>query len=420
MKTVIVGAGLAGLSAGHRLAKDFMIVEKEDRPGGTCRTAVIQGFTFDFAGHLLHFRDKKIKKFITNHTPVRINCLSRRSFIYSHGGYTKYPYQANVHGLPAEVAQENLSGFRRAQSAKNQPKDNFKDWVLATFGPGIAGNFLIPYNEKMWKYPLEKMKSSWADRFIPIPEARDLSRGQGARGAARLGYNASLYYPERGGIESVSQGIYEALRHRTRLNTLVKKIDLKNKIVYLDNGEVRYKWLISTISLKDLLKSTGQTRLAAAAAGLKATTVYALNVGYKKRQEQNRNWVYVPERQYPFHRLGFPHTYSPFNAPRGYQSVCAEVSIKGQIPRNIDSAIIGSLLGLDIITCPEDIRLKHSMVLKDAYVIFDAYRDRVVPEIERDLEKMGVLLAGRWGRWEYSSMEDAIRQGFAAADKIND
>jgi protoporphyrinogen oxidase len=173
------------------------------------------------------------------------------------------------------------------------------------------------------------------------------------------------------------------------------------------------------MSLKELLQSTGQARLAAAAAGLKATTVYALNVGYKKRQEQNKHWVYVPEKEYPFYRLGFPHTYSPLNAPAGHQSVCAEVSVKGRIPARIDSTIIEGLLRLGIIECPEDICLKYSLLLKNAYVIFDAYRDRVVPEIERHLAKMGVLLAGRWGRWEYSSMEDAIRQGFAAADKIN-
>jgi protoporphyrinogen oxidase len=29
---------------------------------------------------------------------------------------------------------------------------------------------------------------------------------------------------------------------------------------------------------------------------------------------------------------------------------------------------------------------------------------------------MGIYTAGRWGNWEYSSMEDAILEGFEAAE----
>jgi protoporphyrinogen oxidase len=57
------------------------------------------------------------------------------------------------------------------------------------------------------------------------------------------------------------------------------------------------------------------------------------------------------------------------------------------------------------------------MILKDAYVIYNKEREKVLPILASALEKHGILLAGRWGKWEYSSMEDAIMEGFEAAEK---
>ncbi len=56
---IILGAGLAGLSAAWHLQKrgiDCQVFEKESEVGGLCRSRQIDGFTFDCAGHLLHFK----------------------------------------------------------------------------------------------------------------------------------------------------------------------------------------------------------------------------------------------------------------------------------------------------------------------------------------------------------------------------
>jgi protoporphyrinogen oxidase len=62
--------------------------------------------------------------------------------------------------------------------------------------------------------------------------------------------------------------------------------------------------------------------------------------------------------------------------------------------------------------------VKHPKILKDAYVIYNNEREKAVPYLTRALEKRGIYLAGRWGKWEYSSMEDAILEGFEAAEII--
>src|SRR5437016_4070971 len=50
-KIVIIGGGLAGLSAGHHLAEyDPVVFEKETAVGGLCRSFSQDGFTFDCTG----------------------------------------------------------------------------------------------------------------------------------------------------------------------------------------------------------------------------------------------------------------------------------------------------------------------------------------------------------------------------------
>ena len=59
------GAGLAGLSAAyHLLGMPYNILDREREDGGLCRSYVKDGCTFDYTGHLLHFRQTAIKALV--------------------------------------------------------------------------------------------------------------------------------------------------------------------------------------------------------------------------------------------------------------------------------------------------------------------------------------------------------------------
>ena len=418
-KTIIIGAGFAGLSAGHRLRKDYVILEKNSRPGGLCRSDVVGGFTFDYTGHFLHIRRPEIQRFITSNISAPLKKINRKAFIYSNGVYTGYPYQVNNYGLPPEIVSENITGFLQAKFRGPASQANFRDWILTALGTGIAKNFMFPYNSKLFKFPLDKMTVKWMGRFVPSPGIDDVMKGILPKGEADLGYNAHFYYPAQGGIESVIKGLYKKVADKVKLNTEVVKIDLINKTVYLsDKTKLQYCHLISTLPLKDLAKLTGDAELKTLGNKLKAVSVYSLNIGFKSKKEINKHWVYVPEAQYPFYRIGFPSEVMPSTAPAGLSSVFTEVSYTNHPPKNIDAAIIKGLIDMKIIGSKKDIVLKHPMVLKDAYVIYDKEREEVVPRMRKILASFGIYTAGRWGSWEYGSMEDAIIEGFGAAERV--
>ncbi|MBM4035551.1 MAG: FAD-dependent oxidoreductase, partial [Planctomycetes bacterium] len=66
---VILGAGLAGLSTAYHLRRggrrDVALHEREERPGGLCRSETRDGFTFDHTGHFLHLRTPKVERLLS-------------------------------------------------------------------------------------------------------------------------------------------------------------------------------------------------------------------------------------------------------------------------------------------------------------------------------------------------------------------
>src|ERR1700761_9563482 len=102
-RVVILGGGLCGLSTAHHLTTagvSWLLIEREDRLGGHARTDVREGFHFDKTGHWLHLRDPGMKALVESLLPGQLTRVERKPRIFSPGALTRYPYQANLHGLP--------------------------------------------------------------------------------------------------------------------------------------------------------------------------------------------------------------------------------------------------------------------------------------------------------------------------------
>jgi protoporphyrinogen oxidase len=423
-RNLILGAGLAGLSAAFHLPpEETLVLEREGDVGGLCRTRQTDGFFFDCTGHLLHLKEGPVREMVLNLLPRAFESVERRALIYSKGVFTGYPFQANTHGLPREVIRECVVGFVESLMRKGREKepDNFRDWVLSTFGEGIARHFMFPYNEKLYRMDLSEMECGWVSWSIPRPTLDEVIRGALGSEVRHLGYNARFLYPKKGGISCVPEAL--AKRCGTiRLDRTVRGIDPKARRVVLEGGEtLEYERLISTLPLDALLRMLRPLPVGIprqAPEKLRAVRVVNVNLGVDRADLLPCHWAYFPEPEFPFYRVGSPTNYSGGAAPRGCSSLYVEVARRRDEAVDEKAIFHEVLEGLErarILRRGDRILAREVRVLDPAYVIYDPYRQKALPGILEALERCGIVSTGRFGAWEYGSMESALRQGREAA-----
>lgn len=417
---VILGAGLAGLSAAFFLKKDYQIFEKETSPGGLCRSRHIDGYIFDYDGHLLHFKDKAILNLVKSLLGNNLIPIKRNSCINSFGNYTRYPFQANLFGLPKNIIRECALGFIDAQLNGNVNKHksaNFEQWILHTFGPGIARHFMLPYNNKFWTIPAHRLTCEWLDGYIPVPSLKDMLNGTIAQSKKRFGYNAQFWYPRKGGIENLIFAFQKNIRNNIHTLHRAVKIDLKKRTVSFQNGrKVRFNKLVSTLPLPEMFGLIPRlpAKIKIALNKLKYTSIFCLNLGIVRDNMSDKHWIYFPEKKFIFFRVGFPTNFSSSIAPLGKSSLYVEVAYSPNKPINkkgLVKRILKDLYKTGILSPDNSIEICDPINIKYAYIIYDKNYRENTKIIHEYLNQHHVFPIGRYGSWKYMSMEDAILDG---------
>lgn len=428
-KIVILGAGLTGISTAYHLEKlgyyDYKIFEKEDTPGGLCRSVVQDGFTFDFTGHLLHISDDYFKSLISSLVALEsFNPIKRRSYIYSHNTYTHYPFQVNLHGLPVDVIVECIEGFLTRKKVNVKPT-MFTQWVLRQFGAGFAHHFFYPYQTKIFAYDVHKLSASWTGRFVPSTSLRQIVEGalQEPHNQA-IGYNASFLYPKKGGIYFWVEKLAQQLLNPVHANFCVRSIDTIQKVVHFTNGHVEpYDQLISTLPLDlmlNLMREKSSVNLARASSKLLCNKVVNFNLGINRADLSDKHWIYYPESQYPFYRIGFPHNFSDSMTPPNCSSLYGEFSYLKETQEVIESKLARSLQATKKLFSIADTQVMTEKIISinHAYVIYDLWREKNLPLIHKKLHELDIFSVGRYGEWKYSSMQEGVLDGKAIAEKL--
>jgi len=428
VETLIIGAGLAGLSTALHLGPDhrLLIVEANDYVGGKARTERIGDFLFDVTGHWLHLRDPGIRALVFRLLGEdHFHKVDRISRIWSHGVYTEYPFQANTFGLPPQVVHECLMGAIEAARARPQAvtaadePESFAEWIRFYFGEGIARHFMVPYNARLWGVDAAEITSRWCQRFVPKPKLEDIVAGAVGLNAGKMGYNAHFLYPKQGGIQSVSEALADAVgRARIALSLKITRLDLDTRTATLSDGRaVRFERLVSTMPLPWLIDSIDRVpdAVRAAKGTLRATPVTYFNVGVRGALGVPDHWVYVPEAEWPMYRVGSFSNAVPSMAPQGHSSLYIELADRSTPPEALVPRVTEGLVRMGFIEHADQILFMQPRHVPLAYVIYDFAYTAGREAVHEFLSARGVQSIGRYGDWNYSSMEDALIDGRRAA-----
>ena len=474
---VVIGAGPTGLSAAYHLGPQALLLERNSRVGGWCRSVEDHGFTFDMAGHIMFSHDPYVHQLYELLLGDNVHWQDREAWIYSKEVYTRYPFQGALYGLPPEVVKECIVGAiearfgsldakkpaadprpdedyagperrgmfeplmkprgkrlaytgneRRRPAPHKGPPRNFEEFIYKVWGPGIAKHFAIPYNRKLWAVPLDEMETSWLGGRVPLPNLEEMIEGALQPVAKPMGPNARFGYPLRGGFQALMDGFLPHLTGELRLGVQVGAVSPSRHTVTLEDGEtIPYEFLVSTMPLPKLVQAIGTEAPAEvrhAAAALRHVSVRCVNIGVGRERLTEKHWIYYPEDTV-FHRVFVQGNASPHcNPPGGFGLTC-EITYSEAKPLPCEGEAL-------IRHCIEDCRrvglfgsgdpvwAANEVDLPIAYVVYDHARPGNVELIREWLAGHDILLAGRYAEWEYYNSDHAFVAGRNAADRVRE
>ena len=438
-KIVIIGAGPTGLGAAYRLHElgydNWVLYEKSGDVGGHSTSHTDEhGFVWDEGGHVIFshypYFDKLIDKVLGKEVHERI----RESWIVKSDSWVPYPFQSNLRYLPKDVQSSCLLGAAKAAAnGGGREAGNFRDWILATFGEGIAEAFMFPYNSKVWTTPLEQMSKSWiADRVAVVDFKRLLENVLYERDDVGWGPNNKFKFPLHGGTGEIYRRIAAHFTEKIHTGKQLAEVDVAHRRVsFTDGTGDTYDVLISTAPL-DLfahMVKPVDDRLRDAAKGLEHNNLLVVGLGLKKKIDTGRCWIYFTDAEMPCYRATYFSHYSPFNVPDGdteqYSSLMCEMSFRvgeSPAPEKVLDQVTTGLIRAKMLEESDRSHIvsRYHRIVGYSYPIPTLGRDRALDVLQPALLGKGIYSRGRFGAWRYEigNMDHSVLMGVEAVNNI--
>jgi protoporphyrinogen oxidase len=438
-RIVIIGGGPTGLGAAYRLHElgyeNWALYEKSDYLGGhACSHVDDHGFVWDEGGHVIFSHYPYFDKLVDDMLGAEENQLVRESWIVKENSWIPYPFQNNLRYLPKSLQVSCLLGAAKAAAETNhQESSNFRDWILATFGEGIAEAFMFPYNFKVWTTPLEQMSKSWmAERVSVVDFKRLLENVILERDDVAWGPNNKFRFPRYGGTGEIYRRMAQRFPDRVKTGKELVAVDAAGKRVSFSDGTGdTYDVLISTGPLDLLVRmlKPAEGGLMDAVADLHHNNLLVLGLGLEKKIDTGKCWIYFADDDMPCYRATYFSHYSPFNVPKGdterYSSLMCEMSFRvGETPdpaKEIDR-VVDYLIRAKILEESDRSRIvsRYHRTVAYSYPIPTLGRDRALATLQPALRGKEIYSRGRFGAWRYEigNMDHSVMMGVEAVDHV--
>jgi len=416
---IILGGGWTGIITSIEIKKIYpnakiAIIDKSNFDGGLLRSERINNHIFDTGGsHIIFSRNKEILDRILSLIKNNYVQHRRKAFVLINDTFIPYPFENGIYKLPKKERFEIVVSFLKAYMNlyKNHIPKNLEEWIYNFFGDWIAKNYLIPYNEKIWKRPLKEIDVDWLyiPGRLPIPNWEDVVAS--AIGIKTIGYKeqSTFYYPKYGGIQTLYNSALEEAKKMDITfisNEKVEKIDKKDEI-FIINNKFETKKIINTIPLPELLKALkAPEEILNLVNKLEYNKVIVVGLALKKKAPKH-HWIYVPDKKIIFHRYAWISNYSPYNSPKGESTIIAEIttdSYSNVDLGKIEERVVSDFERLEILKS-EEIILVKSWINQYGYPLYIKGHRESREKILQWLKDENILSIGRWGSWHYWNID---------------
>lgn len=412
------------------------MLERETRPGGLVRGVRIGEYWFDRVLHLLYFPDTATRDTIRSLVGDVFSACPPVAWVETRAGTTRYPLQMNLRDLDVET---KLACIRDLAEVTFGPRpaepETFEAALLQKFGAALCELFLFPYNRKMWRRDLGSMPATAVAWTVTRPDFDAVLRGAFETDARFRAYNAEGWYPRppAGSPLRTMEVLSDALaRNVPRLicGAEVRSIDLdRREVEYVHESHARAigfeQACIATIPLPALLAAcrTVPKPLREGLSELRYNRVWSVAFCIRGPRPSNTgHWRYFADESLCFNRLVYMHEFDPGSAPEDGWGLMAELTEPQEMPLRSPDEIV-SAAAADVrraraLPAGCEVIEARAWVSDPAYIVQTAGLEDFLKQVNDFLKRHDVHTLGRYGRWEYSSMGQVMRDGLALGQEL--
>lgn len=450
-KTVVMGAGPAGLCSAYVLSKagyPATVVEAAPFVGGLARTIKRQTdhgeFKFDIGGHRWFTKNEELNDLFKEVVDDELLWVNRISRIYFDGKFVDYPLKLTnalkaVGPVTAGRAVFDY-GLIKAQQKMN-PTDvvSMEDAYINQYGKTLYELFFQAYSEKVWGMKCSELSGDWVNQrtkgmslVTAIKDAVVPSKGK------VVSLIDEFMYP-RDGFGRFSERMANSIEkngNEILLKSPVEKIVLEgNRVkgvqIRTEDGSTLLEGdnFISSIPLTVLVKimePSAPQDVIDAANSLVFRDIITVNMMFKKRQVTTDTWLYVHDRNILFGRFHEPKNWSPAMVPSDeYTSLVIEYfctrgdHIWSMSDEELVNQTVKHLVEDLGFVKPEEVIGGFSVRATKAYPTYDVgYQEplNIMKDYIRGIENLQYI--GRGGSFRYNNTDHSIETGLLAAKNI--
>lgn len=432
-RIIVIGAGPSGLAAALEILRgrtaEVVVVEACGRTGGLCASLDHAGVTFDLGSHRLHpSAGPEVLSLVGALLGADLVRMPRNGRILLAGRFVRFPPSAVdllIHLPPrllAGMARDFiLSPFGR--SLENPP--NFARAVEDGPGKTLAGAFYIPYAEKIWGLP--------ADRISAEQARRRISASSPARLAARLlpfaCRNAKAFYYPRHGFGQITDAMEkEVSRLGGRILLSSEAVSVRRKGSALEvvvrgrhEGVMECGRLLSTMPVERLARLFDPalpSDVLEAAGGLRRRGMALLFASLQAGPYLPWDAHYFPGSETAFSRMSEPTNYAGRQAG-GRAGLCFEFpcspgdGLCGSSPESLWELVSAGLRRAGLPGAWPAIL--HRDDIDCAYPLYEMDFRAKLDKVEEALGVWPVVSFGRQGFFMHDNFHHAVGAGLEAA-----
>ncbi|MFQ5823499.1 MAG: FAD-dependent oxidoreductase [bacterium] len=445
-KVLILGAGLAGLSAGWKLSEwgyEIEVFEAEPQVGGLAKSYHHGEFIIDTGPHRFWSKQTRIIQEIEE-LLGRGNFLTlrRKSRIYVNGNFIEYPVTVrSILQMPSLTALKAMGEYALQYLKRHLSQNSneaFEHYVRNHFGHTLYRLFFGDYTKKLLGISPTILSSDWARQRIPFLGLKRAICDAFNNNKKTWSDHGNIFRYPRRGIGDISEAMKVKIQKnggRVWLNSPITRVLLhQNYVEIACLNDLKHEQshigdcVISTIPITCLVKfliPKPPISILMTAKQLKYRSIIFLYLFFTNENITEDNWLYFPEKEIIFNRISEAKMFSKEMSPLSHTSFCVEITC------NKDDYLWHS--DLDDLKNKALETLKNTKLIKEdttvtafmakepyAYPIYILGYNNVLNSLFNYLYQYDQLISiGRQGLFRYNNMDHSIDMGIKAAQWIH-